>query len=297
MRWPHLRRLMPSRASCGFAAATADDVAPGWIGVDAEQEVGRGEVEEADSACDCTIWARLMSRRRSAPAGGGSTARIVIDGLRGGYEVAHRADAADARHDGRHLVHGSTLGDALEATELRDVEAGVSDLALLIELDGDLGVALDAGDRIDDDGAAHGDLPQRPNRVRRGLRRAAGEQVVEQRVDEVSRGRAAGQEDVDLDDLVHRRGHGQQRRDDLAGQLRSERGVLDVGAVQHGCTPMGLRMPGTLEVTAQSPKATSIFVRSRTSLILWRSSSLETAPSTRQTSTPSGNSLTSTSGP
>ena len=64
-----------------------------------------------------------------------------------------------------------------------------------------------------------------------------------------------------------------------------------------GATPIGLRMPGTLDVTAQSPNAISTFVRSRTCLILWRSSSLETAPSTRHTSTSSGNSLMSTSGP
>ncbi len=59
---------------------------------------------------------------------------------------------------------------------------------------------------------------------------------------------------------------------------------------------MGLRMPGTLEVTAQSPNDTRVRVRSRMALILARSSSLETAPSTRQTSTPSGYSLVSTRG-
>src|SRR5665811_2349156 len=58
-----------------------------------------------------------------------------------------------------------------------------------------------------------------------------------------------------------------------------------------GATPIGFRMPGTLEVTAQSPNETSVVVLARTNLILWRSSSLETAASTRQTSTPSGNSL------
>ena len=54
---------------------------------------------------------------------------------------------------------------------------------------------------------------------------------------------------------------------------------------------MGFRMPGTLEVTAQSPKAISTLVRSRTMWIRSRSSSLDTEPSTRQTSTFSGNSL------
>ena len=55
-------------------------------------------------------------------------------------------------------------------------------------------------------------------------------------------------------------------------------------------------MPGTLAVTAQSPNDTSVRVRSRMTLILRRSSSLDTAPSTRQTSTPEGYSLVSISG-
>ena len=33
------------------------------------------------SAFDCTIWARFITRRRSAPAGGGSTARISSHAL------------------------------------------------------------------------------------------------------------------------------------------------------------------------------------------------------------------------
>ena len=59
---------------------------------------------------------------------------------------------------------------------------------------------------------------------------------------------------------------------------------------------MGLRMPGTLAVTAQSPNEMSVPVCSRTILILRRSSSDDTAPSTRQKSTCSGYSFTSMSG-
>ncbi len=79
--------------------------------------------------------------------------------------MADRTDAADARHDRGHLVDRAALHDALEATELGDMEMGVHDLTLLIELDGDLGVALDPGDRIDGDGSTHGGgSRQRPNR-------------------------------------------------------------------------------------------------------------------------------------
>jgi len=55
-------------------------------------------------------------------------------------------------------------------------------------------------------------------------------------------------------------------------------------------------MPGTLLVTAQSPSAMRSFVRLLTIRILWRSSSLETPPSTIVTSTSAGNSFRSTSG-
>ena len=49
--------------------------------------------------------------------------------------------------------------------------------------------------------------------------------------------------------------------------------VLEVGALQQRPDPIGLRIAGTLAVTAQSPNEISVRVRSRTSRILWRSSS------------------------
>src|ERR1035438_2922178 len=61
-------------------------------------------------------------------------------------------------------------------------------------------------------------------------------------------------------------------------------------------TPNGFRMPGILEVTAQSPNDTSTLVCARTFLIFTKSSSFDTAPSTSVMSTSSGKSLRSTSG-
>jgi len=43
--------------------------------------------------------------------------------------VADGADAADASHDGRHLVDRTSLRDPLEAAELGDVEMSIDDLA------------------------------------------------------------------------------------------------------------------------------------------------------------------------
>src|ERR1039458_9614456 len=75
----------------------------------------------------------------------------LVTRLGGGEEMADRADAADARHKRGHLVQRAALADPLKATELRHVEMGVSDLTRLVQLDGDLGVSFDPGDRFDDD--------------------------------------------------------------------------------------------------------------------------------------------------
>ena len=60
---------------------------------------------------------------------------------------------------------------------------------------------------------------------------------------------------------------------------------------------MPLRNDGTLPVTAQSPSATTILLRARAVWASLRSSWLLTAPSITATSTPSGHSWASTSGP
>jgi len=73
--------------------------------------------------------------------------------------MTHRADAAHARAQGGHLPQQATPTELLKASELGDVEAGIGDLALLVSVDGDLGVAFDAADRIDQmqsRGAGHG---------------------------------------------------------------------------------------------------------------------------------------------
>ncbi len=97
--------------------------------------------------------------------GGRLDGEDVVDGLGRCDQVADGADAADAGHDGRHLVDGASLRDALEATELGHVEVRVDHLATIVELDGDFGVAFDPGDGIDDDFAGHVGSRQRPNRA------------------------------------------------------------------------------------------------------------------------------------
>src|SRR5579862_7902357 len=68
--------------------------------------------------------------------------------------MAHRADAADARHQRRHLVKRAPLRQLFKAAKLRNVEVGVLDAAVFIQVQRDLRVAFDARHRIDDDSAA-----------------------------------------------------------------------------------------------------------------------------------------------
>ena len=74
--------------------------------------------------------------------------------------MADRANAADSRGDRRHLIERPAFGELLEAAHLRDMERRIGDLAILVEVDGDLRVAFDARDRVDDDGSHDGFLSQ-----------------------------------------------------------------------------------------------------------------------------------------
>ena len=92
-----------------------------------------------------------MMRRRLAALARDPHGQDRIAGLGRGDQVADRADPADARHERRHLRERAALAELLEAAELGDVEIRLFHAALLVEVDRDLGVPLDAGDGVDDD--------------------------------------------------------------------------------------------------------------------------------------------------
>ena len=99
------------------------------LGVEAEQQIGRGQVEEAEG-----VGLHHLGQVQDPAQVGAGRGRLdgqdLVAGLGRGDQVADRADAADAGHDRRQLVHGPALADALEAAELGDVEVGVGDLAV-----------------------------------------------------------------------------------------------------------------------------------------------------------------------
>ncbi len=75
----------------------------------------------------------------------------LVDRL-GRREMVHRrADAADARRDARRLFDGRALEELLEAPQLGGVEVGVGHFALVVQANGDLGVALYSRDWRDRD--------------------------------------------------------------------------------------------------------------------------------------------------
>ncbi len=78
--WPHLRSPMPSLASAGFACATPMMLRTAGSPSNPNSRSG-DERWKNESALLWTIWPRLITRRRSAPVGVGSTAMMSSTAL------------------------------------------------------------------------------------------------------------------------------------------------------------------------------------------------------------------------
>ena len=134
----------------GVGGDQAEDVALRRRGVPAEQEVRRAQVEEAqrmalDDLAEVHQPAQLVGGGRDVDGHDG------VAGLGRGEQVADGADAADARGDAGHFAVGPAFAELLESAEFHDVEDGVGHVARVVHENADLGVALDAGDGVDDD--------------------------------------------------------------------------------------------------------------------------------------------------
>src|SRR5208282_3417368 len=97
--------------------------------------------------CQSEDAAQLVSRGRDTHG------EQLIASLGGCDEMADRADAADPGHQGGHLIKGPTLAELLKAAKLGDVKVGVVDSSLFVEVEGNFGMALDAGYGVDQDGS------------------------------------------------------------------------------------------------------------------------------------------------
>src|ERR1035438_2050123 len=137
-------------ADLGMGFDYAEDVAPGGVAIHAEQQIRRRQIEEAEGV-------RLHDLRQvqNGPQAHGDFRNAHgengVAGLGRGDQVADGANAADARHERGHLIERPALAELFEPAELRHVEIGLFHAALFVQVQRDLGMALDAGDRVDYD--------------------------------------------------------------------------------------------------------------------------------------------------
>ena len=127
----------------------AENVALRRRRVPAEQKIRRAQMEETqrvalDDLAEVHQAAQLVGGGRNVDGHDG------VAGLGRGERVADRADAADALGDAGHFGVGPAFAEFLEAAKFDDVELGVGHVAGVVHENADLGVALDAGHRIND---------------------------------------------------------------------------------------------------------------------------------------------------
>ena len=143
-----LPNAIPSLAIFG-RPRQAEDVALRGVAVEAEHRSGLDRWKKL-SACDCTIWARFIMRRSFAAVRGCSTASSSSLALPSD-QVAHRADAADARReDGISRTACPRRTSRSRGTAVTWKRASVTSPASSSWMR-DLRVPLDAGHRVDHD--------------------------------------------------------------------------------------------------------------------------------------------------
>ena len=150
---PELARHHAAPREIGESSGDAEDVALGDLALEAEQQVGRGEMKEMQRVRlnDLPVVQeapKLLRRRRERPVTGDEVHRLGR-----GEEMADRADAAEALHRDRNFPVGPAANEDLEAAKLDDMQPHLMDAILGVEQDRDLAMAFDAGDRLDGDAA------------------------------------------------------------------------------------------------------------------------------------------------
>ena len=151
----------------GVGQGHADDVALRDVGTEAEQQVGRGQVEEVQRVALNDLAVMHQPADAVGSLGHRPAADHAVQRLGRGQVVRDRADAAQALHHHRHLPVGPADDELLEAAELDDVQAHLLQTLLVVEQQRDLAMAFDARDRVDHDAA-------QALQVGRGFERAGG---------------------------------------------------------------------------------------------------------------------------
>ena len=124
-----------------------EDVPLRRVRVGTDDKVGSAEEEKVDKmvfhveGVVLELPDQLCGERRFHPVN-------LVEGLRRRHVVRRRADAADIRHDPRHLFDGPAQAKPLEAPQLGHLEIGVLHVPLVVEKDLDLPVTLQSRYRI-----------------------------------------------------------------------------------------------------------------------------------------------------
>ncbi len=137
-----------STGDLGLGGHQSEDVPGGRVRVHPQQQIGGAEVEEAEGVALGDL-AEVGEGPQCHSSRGGLHAHDGVTGLGGRQQVADRTDAAGSGREAGHFEDGPSSAELLESPELGDVEPSVGHLAGLVEVDRDLGVAFDAGHRVD----------------------------------------------------------------------------------------------------------------------------------------------------
>ena len=134
-------------------ADDADDVALRGRGFGADDEVRPAQHEDVQGVV-FQHEGVIDQLADLAARGGGLDLVEVVERLGRGHVMRGGADAADAAGDLRHVLGGTAEAEDLEAAQFGHLEVGAFDVALVVEEDVNLAVALEAGDGVDGDVAA-----------------------------------------------------------------------------------------------------------------------------------------------
>src|SRR5579871_2079269 len=107
-----------------------------------------------DDLCEIGQAAKFHSRGRNPHAKDGVT------GFGRRQQVTDRTDTADACTEGGHLPHQPSLAEGFEPSKLGDMKTCIDNLIVVIDVDADLGMTLDARHRVDKNATCH---PVYPN--------------------------------------------------------------------------------------------------------------------------------------
>ena len=143
---PHFHHLSGNVGGC---LQHPDNIADRVRRIRPQQEIGsRQEVEVQDvlfhEGNAVAQLAQLLAGR------GRLDSKDCVASLGRGQVMRPRTHSANARCNARHIFYRAAQAEFFEAAQFNDVHPGGIHVAGIVELNGYLGMALDAGDRLND---------------------------------------------------------------------------------------------------------------------------------------------------